>query len=212
MDAGRYSSDSSVDCRLDPLGPLSSAWAADGLPLDQQLPYDTYYALIDRDHPVPRNCVKIAEVDRDRNWRRITMTYVARCRQPAPALAADAVSFARPLNQQNMFPALWAYAPQGWVMRGSDTGIDAAQDQASLYFRTPAACLRTPCELVLDADAADGLLATVNGVPAPISTGPGAVVVRLPAASRTAWVTFQRGDGAPVGLRVHRIRAVPAPS
>ena len=32
MRAGRFSSDSSVDCRTDPLGPLSSPWTALGLP------------------------------------------------------------------------------------------------------------------------------------------------------------------------------------
>ncbi len=67
--AGRFSSDSSVDCREDPLGPLSSAWAAQGLPYDDALPHDAFYAIIDRDHELPSNCSRLAGVTRDRHLR-----------------------------------------------------------------------------------------------------------------------------------------------
>ena len=124
MLAGRYSSDSSVDCRIDPLGPLASRWAADDLPLDDALPHDEFYVVIDRDHGTPANCTRLAQVSRDRHWREVTMSYVARCRLEPPPLDGT-VTFTR-LPGENMDPPLWAYAPDGWTGYDSTTAIDAA--------------------------------------------------------------------------------------
>ena len=88
MLAGRFSSDSSVDCRTDPLGPLSPDWTARDLPYDDALPHDEFYVVIDRDHAVPRNCTQLASVTRHRHWREVSMTYVARCRLDPPPLDA----------------------------------------------------------------------------------------------------------------------------
>ena len=118
MRAGRYSSDSSVDCRTDPLGPLSSPWTALGLPYDDLLPHDEFYVVIDRDHAVPRNCMQLAAVTRHRHWREVSMTL----RSPVPARrrgrSTTTVAFTHP-DGENMAPPLWAYAPEGWVMRDS---------------------------------------------------------------------------------------------
>lgn len=205
--AGRFSSDSSVDCREDPLGPLSSAWTAQGLPYDDALPHDTFYAIIDRGHELPSNCARLAAVTRDRHLHEVTMTYVARCRlDPAPL--EGLVAFSR-LPSEGMAPALWSYAPEGWVTRRSTTAIDAEGSAASLTFEAPDHCAEEPCLLELDADAPDDLVASVGGVPAPLVLRPASVLVRLPPGVSDAWVTFTRVSGEPLGLRVRTIRVVP---
>ncbi|MDP3893101.1 hypothetical protein [Nocardioides sp.] len=206
--AGRYSSDSSVDCRLDPLGPLASPWAAEGLPLDDALPHDEFYALIDRGHDLPANCTRLAEVTRNRHGREVDMTYVARCRLDPPPLDEE-VTFVRPAGE-NLTPGLWAYAPVGWVMRESVDAIDSAGSTASLTFVASPACAATGCALVLDADAPDDLVARVDDAPAEISVVAGSVDVRLPAGTSATWVAFERTSGEPLGLRVRSIRVVPS--
>lgn len=206
--AGRYSSDSSVDCREDPLGPLASAWAQQGLPHDDLLPRDVFYAIIDRDHELPRNCTRLAAVTRDRHGREIAMTYVARCRLDPQSLEQP-VAFSRAVSE-NMAPTLWGYAPQGWVMRESATAIDAEGSSASLTFEVPAGCVGATCSLLLDADAPVDLAASVNGVPTAIGVTAGAVTVRLPPGVPDAWVRFTRTSGEPLGLRVSTIRVVPS--
>jgi len=212
MTASRYTSDSSVDCRFDPLGPLSSAWAAQGRPLDDALPHEEFYVLIDRDHAVPQNCTRLAAVDRTRHGREITMTYVARCRLDPSPLGASPVAFERLATEPNMPPDLWAYAPLGWVMRESSSSIDARGVSASLTFRPPSSCAGEVCALVLDADAPADLTATVNDAPAELDHVPGArtVTVRLPVNGEDAWVTFQRPSADPLDLRIHSMRVVPA--
>jgi len=209
MLAGRYSSDSSVDCRTDPLGPLSSPWSARQLPRGDALPGGDFYVLIDRDHAVPANCSRVSEVGRDRHGRGITMTYIARCHLDAPALGTTPVEFMRTADEPAMIPGLWAYAPTGWVTRQSMTAIDADHQSASLTFATPAECSRRTCELVLEADAPADLAATVNGTPSPVTTD-GDVTVRLSAGTSDTWVTFTRTSGQDLGLRVHSIRIHPA--
>jgi len=214
MMATRYTSDSSMDCRTDPLGPLATLWAAQRLPLDDALPHDTFYALIDRDHEMPANCIRLASVDRNRHGRRISMTYVARCRLDPSPLDASPIAFDRPATEPNMLPELWAYAPAGWVMRESSTGIDAAGASASLTFRAPAACASEACELVLDADAPADLIASVNDVPMSITPAPDpssdSIAVTLPAGLSNAWVAFARESGEPLGLRVRSIHVEPS--
>jgi hypothetical protein len=207
MRAGRFSSDSSVDCRTDPLGPLSSSWSAQGLPYDDLLPHDEFYVVIDRDHAVPRNCTRLAAVTRHRHWREVSMTYVARCRL-APRLLDGTVAFTHPIGD-NMAPQLWAYAPEGWVMRESSDAIDAAGTAASLTFRTPGACAEAACTLVLDAAASRDLEVAVDDEPARADVSGDSVRVRLAPGVADAWVTFTRTTGRPLGLRVRSIRVVP---
>ncbi|WP_134742025.1 hypothetical protein [Nocardioides sp. 503] len=207
--AGRYSSDSSVDCRTDPLGPLSSSWRDQGLPLGDALPHDEFYVVIDRGHELPQNCSRLAEVTRDRHGREISMTYVARCRL-APAPLDRPVAFTRP-TQDNMAPALWAFAPEGWVMRETRTAIDSAAESASLTFRAPPTCAPSGCRLVLDADAPPDLVASVGGVRGRPDTSDGSVAVRLPPGAADTWVTFTRASGRPLGLRVRSIRVATVP-
>jgi len=206
MLAGRYSSDSSVDCRIDPLGPLSSRWAADDLPRGNALPHDEFYVVIDRDHGTPANCTRLAQVSRERHWREVAMSYVAHCRLDPPPLDGT-VRFTR-LPGENMDPPLWAYAPDGWTGYDSTSAIDAAYAEASLTFALPAGC-SSGCSLVLDADAPSDLAATVDDRPAGLSTAPGRVSVPIPADLDDAWVTFTRTTGEPLGLRVSSIRVVP---
>ncbi|MGL5809886.1 MAG: hypothetical protein ACRCYQ_08080 [Nocardioides sp.] len=209
MVAGRYSSDSSVDCRIDPLGPLSSAWAAEGKPIGDRLPRGRFYALIDRDHPVPANCDRLAGVTRSRHGREIHMTYLARCHlDPAP-LDASPVAFEQSPSETGMAPRSWSYAAEGWVMRDSTRAIDAPGRAASLTFAIPSACAATTCVLRMDADAPADLTATVNGAPARVDVTPGRVGIRLPQATSTGWVTVARGSGAPLDLRVRAIRLAP---
>lgn len=208
MRAGRYSSDSSVDCRTDPLGPLASAWVAQGLPYDDALPHDEFYVVIDRDHALPRNCTQLAAVTRHRHWREVAMTYVARCQLTPPPIDGSVV-FAHP-DGENMAPALWAYAPEGWVMRDSPSAIDAAAGAATLSFRPPARCGEAPCALVLDADATGDLGASVNDMAAEIDVAGGTVTVPLPQSVSDTRVTFTSTSGAPLGLRVRSMRVVPA--
>jgi hypothetical protein len=108
-----------------------------------------------------------------------------------------------------MIPELWAYAPAGWVMRESEAAIDSAGSAASLTFAPPPGCAAMGCALVLDADAPDDLVARVDDVPADLSVAAGSVTVRLPAGA-SAWVTFERTSGEPLGLRVRSIRVVPS--
>jgi hypothetical protein len=207
MLAGRYSSDSSVDCRIDPLGPLASLWAADDLPRSTALPHDEFYVVIDRDHGTPANCTRLAQVSRERHWREIAMSYVARCRLEPPLLDRT-VAFAR-LPGENMDPPLWAYAADGWTGYDSTTAIDAAYAEASLTFALPDTCA-SGCSLVLDGDAPPDLAATVNDRPSDASAAPGRVTVPIPADVEDAWVTFRRTTGEPLGLRVRSIRVVPS--
>ncbi len=204
--AGRYSIDSSVDCRTDPLGPLASPWLAAGLAHDEALPHDEFYAIIDRGHELPSNCTRLAEVGRDRHAREVVMTYLARCSLAAPHLDR-VVAFTRAAGE-SMAPALWAYAPQGWVTRESEAAIDSAAATASLTFAAPSGCERG-CSLVLDADAPADLTASVDGVPADVALAGRSVSVRLPPGVGDAWVTFERSSGGPLGLRVRSIRVVP---
>lgn len=208
MQAGRFSSDSSVDCRTDPLGPLAPAWLSAGLPYDDALPHDEFYVVIDRDHALPGNCVQLAAVTRHRHWREVAMTYVARCRQ-TPRPLVGTVEFRHP-DGENMLPVLWAHAPEGWVMRDSASAIDAADGAASLTFRAPAGCAEAACALVLDADASSDLGATVNDMPAEVDVSRGAVTVLLPPGAADTWVTFTSTSGAPLGLRLRSMRLVPS--
>lgn len=205
--AGRFSSDSSVDCRVDPLGPLSSSWTALGLPLGDALPDDEFYVVIDRDHPLPGNCTELASVTRHRHWREVSMTYVARCRL-APRPIGDGVTFAHP-EGENMAPSLWAYAPEGWAMRESATAIDAAGTSASLTFRAPSACRQRACVLEIRGEATPSLRVAVNDVPGRVHVTADGVTVPLPPGVTDAWVTFTNTSGEPLGLRVHSIRLVP---
>jgi hypothetical protein len=207
MRAGRFSSDSSVDCRTDPLGPLLPAWTAAGLPRDHLLPHDEFYVVIDRDHAVPENCTQLASVTRHRHWRQVSMTYVAHCRlEPEPL--DGAVAFTRP-EGENMAPPLWAYAPEGWVMRESASALDTAGSEASLTFRAPAYCQEAACALVLDAHASAGLVATVDDEPAQAVVAPGSVTVPLSPGAADVWVAFTSTAEGPLGLRVRSIRVVP---
>jgi hypothetical protein len=204
--AGRYSSDSSVDCRTDPLGPLASAWTAEELPQDDTLPRDQFYAVIDRDHPLPANCNRLVQVTRNRHGREIPMTYLARCHLDAPVLESDPVAFVQTADEPNMTADLWAYAPRGWLMRTSWTAIDAADRVASLTFRAPSVCAHQACSLVLDGDAPEDLTATVNDSGTGVRATRGSVAVLLPPGTTTSWVTFSRNSGEPLHLRVRSIR------
>lgn len=208
MQAGRFSSDSSVDCRTDPLGPLAPLWRSQDLPYDDTIPHDEFYVVIDRDHALPANCTELAAVTRHRHWREVAMTYVARCRL-SPSPLAGTLTFAR-LDGENMAPPRWAYAPEGWVMRDSAGAIDAAADAASLTFQAPPGCAETACALLLDADATSDLTANVNDMPAEVVVDHGAVTVSLPPGAVDTWVTFTSTSGAPLGLRVRTMRVVPS--
>lgn len=206
MQAGRFSSDSSVDCRTDPLGPLAPAWLAAGLPYGDRLPHDEFYVIIDRDHAVPTNCTRLAAVTRHRHWREVAMTYVARCHLAARSLEG-AVVFSHP-DGENMLPSLWAYAPEGWVMRDSTDALAVAGAAASLTFRAPADCAEAACSLVLDADVTGALAVSVDDMPATVDVAPGVMTVALPPGAADTWVTFTSTTGAPPGLRVHSMRVV----
>lgn len=205
--AGRYSSDSSVDCRVDPLGPLSSSWRAQGLPLGDRLPHDQFYVVIDRDHALPSNCTQLASVTRQRHWREVSMTYLARCRL-APSPIGEGATFVR-AEGENMEPALWSYAPEGWVMRESTNAIDAAGGSASLTFRAPTACDQGACALEVRGEVESDLRVTVNDEPGRVVASPGGVTVPLPPGVADAWVTFTSSTGEPLGLRVRSIRVIP---
>ena len=211
MLAGRYSSDSSVDCRTDPLGPLTPSWSAQGMPYDDRLPHDEFYALIDRDHELPENCTRLAAVTRNRHGRELAMTYVARCQLDPPYLGPAPVAFTRPVTE-NMAPRLWAYAPEGWVMRASSTAIDAAADSASITFATEAECARQACSLVVDADAPADLVVSVDDAPAEVVRTADSVVVPIPPGLRDTWVTFTRASGGSLDLRVRSLRVIPSAS
>lgn len=136
------------------------------------------------------------------------MTYVARCSlPPRPLVGTARFSHA---DGENMIPKLWAFAPEGWVMRESASAIDAAGTAASLTFRTPAGCADDPCALVLDADATGDLRATVNDMPAAVEVARDTITVLLPAGAADTWVTFTSSSGAPLGLRVRSMRLVPS--
>jgi hypothetical protein len=207
MLAGRFSSDSSVDCRTDPLGPLMPAWSAQDLPYDDALPHDEFYVVIDRDHAVPQNCTQLASVTRHRHWREVSMSYVARCRLEPPLLDRT-VAFVR-LPGENMTPPQWAFAPEGWVMRESAYAIDSAGTSASLTFQVPADCRQVACSLFVGADAPADLEAAVNDVPTTVDVAPGSVSVGIPPGTQDAWLTFTRTSGEPLGLRIRTIWLVP---
>lgn len=207
MTAGRYSSDTSVDCRVDPLGPLAALWAERDLPLSSRLPRDGFYALIDRGHPVPENCDRLGAVERTRHGRDVTMTLLARCTlEPAPL--ETSVRFRHAADEQNMRPELWRYAPEGWVMRDGSTALVAGDTAASLTFVMPSWCATTTCALELDAGSTGPIEASVDGRPVAIETAPGAVRVPLPRGVTEPWVTFG-ADGRVPDLRVRSIRVVP---
>lgn len=201
--AGRFSVDSSVDCRTDPLGPLATPWADAGRPVDHTLPHDEYYAVIDRDHPLPRNCAELASVDRRPYGRAVTMTYLARCRLDAPLLDRP-VTFERD-DSGAMSPQLWAFAAEGWVQRGSARGIEATDTTAALTFAVPPGC--ETCALRVDGEVPADLVVSVGGTRTRADVSAGSVVVPLPGTS-DAWVGFTRTSGGPLGLRVDSLRMV----
>lgn len=204
--AGRFSSDSSLDCRTDPLGPLAPLWREAGLPVSTSRPHEEYYALLDRDHPVPDNCTRLAGVERERHARTITMTYVARCALAAPDLGSTPVDLSHPLGEQ-LDPVRWSYAPLGWVTRSGPSTIEATGTSASLTFTLREPCPRG-CDLLLDASGApEDLAASVNDRSVPsLRTSDGTVAVPIPPGATTAWVTFHRTSGDPLDLRLSSLR------
>ena len=116
--------------------------------------------------------------------------------------STSTVAFTRP-DGENMAPPLWAYAPEGWVMRDSASAIDAASAAASLTFRAPAACHASACALVLDADAFADLAVAVNDDTGPRRRGPRLDLASSSLGVADAWVTFTSpSGGAFLGLRV----------
>jgi hypothetical protein len=206
--AGRYSSDSSVDCRTDPLGPLAPSWSADGLSLTDALPSDEFYAVIDRNHAVPANCTKLASVNRNRDGRTVSETYVARCHLSTAPLGTAPVAFTRTVVDGNMIPAKWAYAPEGWVMRETLTALDSAGPTAELAF-APASCGAASCSLLIDGDAPADLIATLNGTTVSVRATHGSLTLPLPGDVSDAWITFHRSSGKSLDLRVRSLRLIP---
>jgi hypothetical protein len=213
MVAGRYSIDSSVDCRIDALGPLAPLWIATDQPIDDELSRNQFYALIDRANPLPANCTQLSAVTRNRHGREILMTYLARCDLDPAILDSQTVTFERSIDEPFMAPELWVYAPSGWVMRGSSTAIDAVTASASLTFRTSDECSQRRCVLALDATAPTDLAAVVNDAPAVVTVDrdseSGAVQIQLPAGTSEAWVTLTRKSGEPLNLRMNAMRLIP---
>ncbi|MGL5824881.1 MAG: hypothetical protein ACRCYU_08700, partial [Nocardioides sp.] len=138
-------------------------------------------------------------------------------------LSSTPITFQRTNPEPNMDPTLWAYAPQGWVMRGSTTAIAAKDTSASVTFRITETCRRQSCALRLDAAAPDDLIARVNDIPAevtvttnPGTTGRGAstagfgpVDIRLPPGAADVWVSLARRSGQPLDLQVQSIGLTP---
>jgi len=209
LTAYRFAQDTSVDCRTDVLGPLASRWSASGMPVDDRLPHDEFYAVIDRGHQTPQNCTRIASVDRTRHLRQLSMTYVARCRLQPSRLDAAGVRFVRTPGN-DMLATLWTFAPQGWVARGATTAITAPGSSATLTFRTPESCVDQDCALELGAFAPTDLMASVNGATAgPVErAADGSLLVRLPVGTTSAWVTFTRTSGEPLDVRLHQLRVI----
>ncbi|MFL6021863.1 MAG: hypothetical protein ACJ72O_00845 [Marmoricola sp.] len=210
--AFRFAQDTSADCRTDELGPLASRWSAERLPTVDLLPHEQFYVIIDRGHPTPENCTRLATVDRVRHLRRLSMTYVARCTQAPPVIGTAPVVFDRDAEEAEdaLAPEAWSYAPEGWVARGTATAITAPGASAVLSFAAPRSCQAGACVVVLGADSPSDLTASVNGLPpARVEHSPtGTVRISLPARTRTAWITFARTSGEPLGLQVHQLRVI----
>lgn len=206
LSANRFTLDSSVDCRVDPIGPLAPLWAAAGRGTEDALAHDEFYAVIDRDHELPDNCSLVAEVTRQRNLRTVRMTYLARCRLAPPTLSDRPVRFVRDPAEPVMDPALWAFAPLGWVQRNSWTAIDAPGTSAALSFDVTGTCPDNGCRLILDADAPADLIVTVDDVPTGATAGPDGLEIQLPTGATATWVGFTRTSGAPLDLRVRGMR------
>lgn len=210
MIAGRYTVDSSVDCRTNEIGPLASPWLATGRSLASDLPNDTFYALIDRGHRLPLNCTQLAEVNRTRHFRTIQMTMVVRCTAEPTVLASEPVTFDRPSLDAPLPVAAWAYLPRGWVARASSAAVDSSGASATVTFDTASAC-GSGCALALDADVPDDAVAVVNNVPAALDrdASSGALTVTLPPGTTSAWVTFRRTSDKPLDLRIRSMRLAP---
>jgi hypothetical protein len=201
--AGRYSvgPSRSVDCRVDPIGPLAPYWRADHRPLGESLPHSDFYAVIDNDYPVPTNCSRMSAITRPRHGRTITMLYLARCSSgPLPALTVHPVRFGA-AGGHSVTANFWRFLPRGWL-KSSDAGVDAGEPDPVIAFRAPASCAQRSCTLVLDASGTGHLTAEVNGHAAEVVASPQRLLVRLPAGTRDAWVSF---GSALDNLRVHRI-------
>jgi hypothetical protein len=181
----------SLDCRLDPLGPLSELWKAEDRPFGDTLPHSQFYAVIDNDYPLPTNCKRTAAVTRPRHGRTITMLYLARCDSgPLPALTEHEVRFV-PTTGHQATANFWRYLPRGWVKNVTNSGIAAAEQTPVIAFRAPAACAGpTRCTLVIDAEGAGHLTATVDGRDAEVVASPDRLLVQLPVGTRDAWVSF----------------------
>ncbi|RNL78677.1 hypothetical protein EFL95_06225 [Nocardioides marmorisolisilvae] len=206
--AYRFAQDTSVDCRTDELGPLASRWSAEGLSTNELLPHDAFYVIVDRGHPTPGNCTRLASVDRTRHLRTLSMTYAARCTLPAPTLGSAPVVFTRAADS-DMAPDLWGYAPEGWVSRGTTSAITAPGASAALAFRVPADCTADGCTLTAHADAPLDLVADLDGTSVALTRTDAGFTVALPAGTGTAWITLHRTSGAPLGLRVHELHLAP---
>ncbi|MFL6021856.1 MAG: hypothetical protein ACJ72O_00810 [Marmoricola sp.] len=190
--ARRYSTGPgrSVDCRVDPLGPLASFWKADRKPLGDTLPHAEFYAVIDNDYPLPRNCSRMSAVTRPRHGRTITMLYLARCTSGRlPALTTRPVRFA-PADGHRVTADFWRYLPRGWVKHSDTGGMDAGEQSPVIAFRAPAACASGPCTLALDASGSGHLTAEVNGHETEVVASGERLLVRLPVGTRDAWITF----------------------
>jgi hypothetical protein len=206
--AGRYSvgPGRSLDCRLDPLGPLADLWKADHKPLGDTVPHSEFYAVIDNDYPLPANCTRTAAVTRPRHGRTITMLYLARCDSgPLSALTERPVRFV-PEDGHQVTANFWRYLPRGWVKHSTTSGMDAGEQDPVIAFRAPAECsTRTRCTLAIEASGQGHLTASVNGHATEVVATSGKLLVELPAGTSDAWITF---GSAQDNLRVRSIRLV----
>lgn len=187
----------SVDCRVDPLGPLASIWKARRLPLDSTLQQQQFYAVINNDYPVPANCTRMGSVTRPRHGRTITMLYVARCTSgEPPRLGERPIRFA-PTATSAPTSGFWAYLPTGWVNHSATGGVDAFGPTSVVAFTTRE-CADRGCVLALTAAEAGDVSVSVNGTAVPVRRSPGHLHVTLPAGTTDAWVAF---SGAPLRLK-----------
>jgi len=191
--AGRYSTGPgrSIDCRVDPLGPLASFWKADHKPLGDTLPHDEFYSVIDNDYPLPQNCTRMASVTRPRHGRTITMLYLARCEaDPYPALSEHPVRFV-PGDGHRVTANFWRYLPRGWVKHSDTTGMDAAEKSPVIAFRAPPRCAGgTGCTLVVEASGSGHVTASVNGREVAVGASANLLLIPLPTDTTDAWITL----------------------
>ncbi|MGL5809884.1 MAG: hypothetical protein ACRCYQ_08070 [Nocardioides sp.] len=203
-----FSTSRSVDCRLEVNGPLYPrrlpAADPDAAPGPPDHAYDAVFLDV-----LPENCASANEVTRSRHGFEVVLTILARCSTRPPVLTEERIRADDPALGTAAPDDLWRFAVDGWEQWPDRAELTSPVARARLAFDPAGSCHANGCTVVVDGSAPRDLIASVGGVPVPVSAGAdGGLRIRVPAhaapvgAEPAVWVTLARRSGAVLGMRM----------